>query len=102
MALFPSLFGLVIFYPLISIGVNYILGNSKISLESIWQEYYLWGGFSLVFIGLYFILFLGSRTVLPVWLVFTVYTIGYFGISIFRKMVWNESKDLFEKKQANA
>lgn len=102
MPLFPTLFGLVIFYAPISLIVNYLLGNSKFSLQGIFEEVRLWLGFSALFIGIYFILFLGVHTAPPVWLIFMIYTVAYFVLSVFRKMVWNDSKDLFAKEKANA
>ena len=90
-----SYYAIIILYPLLS--TFYV----KWSLRGGWiatlkNEFYLWGGYSLIFGALLIISITGSKSLTPsmAFPVFIIYTIGYAVLSIIRKTSFSGSYDL--------
>jgi membrane protein implicated in regulation of membrane protease activity len=88
----PALYGAILLYPVISLFANRLLGQSGSLLTQLYNEYLLWLGVTILWIGLLIVL-LFPKIVLSALVSFILYTLFYFFISVVRKTLWTGTKD---------
>lgn len=88
-------FSLIIFYPIISVIINRLAGEQGSLWAQLREEYYLFLGIVFVFGVILMLVLMNSKPFYATWLVFVIFTIIYFSISVIRKLVFTESKDIF-------
>jgi hypothetical protein len=96
------LFGMIVFYPIVSVLITRFLGISDPVLAQLKNEYYLWFGFTLVYVGAIVLFFSGTSVILNSILSYLVYTILYFAIAIARKTIFTADVDIFAKLQGKS
>lgn len=86
-------FAVVAFYPLVSVIILRLMGIDDQLTAQIINEYSLLIYYTVAYAGIIILFFFGTKGIFNALIAFIIYTIGYFALSITRKLVYTDSKE---------